>query len=134
MSPPISVTVISGSRSFITTPAESVLYGRLRGAIAFGLDGSSVNSPPRLCNTKPYPGTVTPDPNSEKLLFTHETMLPSLSAVESTMVSPAPSAVPRGPVDEARFEFTRRQSDAAYDVDNSFVSGTSFEFGSALYR
>src|SRR5215831_4371113 len=61
-------------------------------------------------------------------------MLPSLSPVDSTMVSPAPSAVPRGPVDDARLEFTRRQSDAAYAVDKSFFSGTSFEFGSALYR
>src|SRR5262245_55428838 len=113
MSPPISVTVISGRLLCITKPADSVLNGRLPGAITFGLLGSSVNSPPRLCKTNPYPGTVRPDPKPPKLLLTHDTMLPQRSAVDSTMVSPVPSTGTPGAVAVARAGSTRPHNDCA---------------------
>src|SRR3984957_370592 len=133
MSPPISVTVISGCPPCITKPADNVLNGRLCGLMMFGLCGLSVNSAPRLCRMKPYPGTVIPEPKALKLLFTQETMLPSASAVDSTTVSPAVEKFPSGPGVEARCGFTFLQSDAAWDSDSNFASGTATKSGSALY-
>src|SRR5205085_867886 len=134
MSPPISVTVITGSLFCMTKPADSVLNGRLRGAMTFGLFASSENSDPRLCRMNPYPGTVMPDPNSSKLLLTHDTMLPALSPADSTMVSPFSLAFPFGPGVDARDGFTLPQSDAAYVFDRSLAVGTATAFRSALYR
>src|SRR5229473_7290219 len=82
----------------------------------------------------PYPGTVSPEPNSSKLLLTQDTILPSLSAVDRTMVSPRSFPGPRGPVLEACSGSTWPHSDAAYDFARSFLSGTSTNCGSALYR
>src|ERR1700730_4731435 len=132
MSPPIRVTVINGSPPRITNPAARVLNGRLCGLITLGLRVSSVNRAPRLCSTKPYPGTVIPEPNAAKLLFTQDTILPSPSAVESTMVSPDKAKSPSGPGVDACPGSTLPQSDAAYDSDSSFPSGTAAKSGSAL--
>ena len=65
-------------------------------------------------------------------LFTHATMLPKRSAVDSTIVSPllstrAPDAVP-----DARSGSTLLHSDAACAFDSSRSSGTVAKFGSAL--
>src|SRR5882672_822767 len=133
MSPPIKVTVVNGAPPCITKPADKVLYGRLCGAITFGLFGSRVNSAPRLCRMKPYPGTVIPEPNSAKLLFTHDTMLPSPSAVDSTMVSPGTLSVVGAAGVDARRGSTRPHNAAACAVDNNFANGTCAKFGSALY-
>ena len=73
-----------------------------------------------------------PEPNSSKLLFTHDTMLPALSPTESTIVSPLPSALPFGPGADARSGLTLAQSEAAYGFDSSFAIGTATAFGSAL--
>src|SRR5882672_1465046 len=132
MSPPINVTVINGSPPCITNPADSVLNGRLRGSMTLGLRGSSVNREPRLCSTKPWRGTVIPEPNALKLLFTQDTILPSPSAADSTTVSPGRAKSPSGPGIEARRGSTLPQSDAAYDSDNSLPSGTATKSGSAL--
>src|SRR6202166_3807735 len=82
----------------------------------------------------PNPGTVSPEPTSSKLLLTQDTMLPSLSAVDRTMVSPRSFPGPRSPVLDACWGSTWPHSEAAYDFDSSFLSGTSAKFGSALYR
>src|ERR1700733_14971176 len=134
MSPPISVTVITGMFSCNKNPAERVLKGLLCGWIALGLLGSSVNKAPRSCSMKPKPGTVIPDPNSSKLLLTQETMLPWLSAVERTIVSPPIEKFPAGPGVDACAGSTLAHSDAAYDSDSSRPRGTAAKLGSALYR
>src|ERR1700722_19264249 len=132
MSPPMRVTVIQGSPPRIAKPADSVLNGRLRGSMTLGLRGLSVNSAPRLCSMMPKPGTVMPEPKTPKLLFTHDTMLPSLSAVESTTVSPGRVNSPSGPgVDACCGSIFPHRVDA-YDSDNNLVSGTATKSGSAL--
>src|ERR1700678_835368 len=134
MSPPIKVTVISGSPLCMTNPAAKVLKGRLCGSMTFGLFGFSVNRAPRLCRMKPYPGTVIPEPNAEKLLLTQDTMFPSLSAVESTMVPPGREKSPAAPGVDACRASTLPHNDAACASDSSLASGTAENFGSALYR
>src|SRR5215510_10756744 len=74
-----------------------------------------------------------PDPKSSKLLFTHDTMLPSLSPADSTIVSPLPSFLPFGPGVDARSGLTFPQSDAACCFDSRLASGTDETSGSALY-
>src|ERR1700690_4314364 len=133
MSPPIKVTVISGCPPCITKPADNVLNGLLCGLMMFGLCGLSVNNAPRLCRMKPYPGTVIPEPKALKLLFTQETMLPSLSAVDSTTVSPGMGKFASGPGVDARCGSTFLQSDAAWESESNFASGTAAKLGSALY-
>src|SRR5580658_5002164 len=133
MSPPISVTVITGSFSCSRNPAESVLKGCFCCWMTLGLLGSSVNRAPRLCSMKQKPGTVIPDPNATKLLVTHETMLPSPSAVESTIVSPPIEKFPEGPGVDACAGSPLAQSVPAYEADSSRSSGTGEKCGSALY-
>src|SRR5579863_2134683 len=132
MSPPISVTVISGLPPFITNPAARVLNGRLCGSMALGLAGLSVKRAPRSCRMKPYPGTVMPDPNSSKLLLTQDTMFPSASAAESTMVSPGGEKFAGAAGADARNGLTLPTNDAAYSGESSLASGTLTKFGSAL--
>jgi hypothetical protein len=50
--------------SRVTKPGMSVWKGRFPGATVFGKPGVRVNPAPRLCSTKPSPGTTIPDPNS----------------------------------------------------------------------
>src|ERR1700751_5967597 len=75
-----------------------------------------------------------PEPNSLKLLLTHDTRLPSLSAVDSTMVSPLRAAPLAAPVDEACRGSNPAHSEAACAVESSCPSGTLTKSGSALYR
>src|ERR1700735_2934885 len=75
-----------------------------------------------------------PEPNAEKLLLTQDTMFPSLSAVESTMVSPGKEKSPFGPGVDARRASTLPHNEAAYASDSSRPSGTAENLGSALYR
>src|ERR1700730_10868261 len=82
----------------------------------------------------PNPGTVSPEPNSSKLLLTQDTILPSLSAVDRTMVSPKSLPGPRGPVRDACSGSTWPHSDAGYDFARSFLSRTSAKWSSGLYR
>src|ERR1700679_2465438 len=100
--------------------------------MTFGLFGSSENSAPRLCRINPYPGTVTPDPHPAKLLLTQETMFPSSSAADNTIVSPLESAVDVGPVAEACSGSTLPHNDSAWAFDTSMSIGTFTKLGSAL--
>src|SRR6202044_2130539 len=73
-----------------------------------------------------------PDPNSSKLLLTQDTMFPSASAAESTMVSPGADIFAGAAGVDARDGFTLPHNDAAYSRESSLASGTLTKFGSAL--
>jgi hypothetical protein len=66
------------------------------------------------------------------LLLTQDTMLPSLSAVDSTTVSPGILTLLGGPGVDARSGSTRLHSDAACDSESSMSSGTGTKSGSPL--
>src|SRR5579863_9031862 len=73
-----------------------------------------------------------PDPNSSKLLLTQDTMFPSASAVERTMVSPGAEIFAGAAGADARAGFTLPHNDAAYSGERSRASGTLTKCGSAL--
>src|ERR1700691_5587906 len=73
-----------------------------------------------------------PDPNSSKLLLTQDTMLPSASAAERTMVSPGGEKLAGAAGVDARDGFTLPHNDAAYSRERSLASGTLTKLGSAL--